>query len=104
MPYDAPDWFLRFHAGLPARPEDRDAIMRFAPELFSRNFRREDHPLFESWPDAEFWNKLILWATAEEGRRFREIVTVRQGSCPEPDCPLKLGRSQKPSAQNSAST
>lgn len=36
MPYD--DWFLRFQLGLPARPEDREAVRRFAPEMFDRHF------------------------------------------------------------------
>jgi hypothetical protein len=57
MPYDAPDWYLRFHTGLPARPEDRDAIMRFAPELFNRNFRPEDYPSPGGGPTTSFGMK-----------------------------------------------
>ncbi|WP_159011263.1 hypothetical protein [Bradyrhizobium sp. S69] len=100
MPYDSHDWYWRFNAGLPARPEDSEAIGRFAPELFSRNFQREDFSRSRRWHDDEFWSDVIRWATAGE---WRPLVTVREGSCPEPNCPLKLGRPPKPFARSSAS-
>jgi hypothetical protein len=84
------DWFWRFHLGLPPRSEDRDALRRIAPELFGR----DDSALDErNWVRRqqyakEFRDEIRRWLATEEGR---PLVTVHEGTCPQPDCPLKLG-------------
>jgi hypothetical protein len=100
MPYDSHDWYWRFNAGLPARPEDREAIRRFAPELFNRNFDREDYPRPRRWHDDEFWSDVMRWVNTDE---WRSLVTVREGSCVQLNCPLRLGRPPNSVSSGSAS-
>src|SRR5258708_7923171 len=101
MPYESHDWYWRFHAGLPARPEDREAIKRFAPELFSRDYHPSNYPQPHNWHDGEFWVNVLHWAT--EGDRWSPTVTVQEGTCVQPDCPLRLGRPRKSASTSSAS-
>jgi hypothetical protein len=81
------DWYWRFHFGLPPRPEDREDLTRIAPELFIEG---------RSCPSASRWQEdtdgfraaVRQWLKTEDAPPF---VSVRVGSCPSPDCPIKLG-------------
>jgi hypothetical protein len=84
--------------GLPARPEDREAIRRFAPELFGREHRFRETPQQEFWDAEEFRNEIRSWLATDDPR---PLVTVREGTCVQPDCPLQLGRSHRGSVDSS---
>lgn len=82
------DWFWRFHMGLPPRSEDRDVLRRIAPELFGGDHRASDEPQRVWWDAKSFREEVRRWLRTEDER---PLVIVHEGTCPQPDCPLKLG-------------
>jgi hypothetical protein len=91
------DWFWRFRMGLPARPEDREAIRRFAPELFSREHSFRETSQQGLWDAEGFREKIRDWLATDDPR---PLVTVREGTCGQPDCPLRLGRYHRDAADS----
>ncbi len=91
---DSMEWYWRLRLGLPPRSEDREALRRMAPELFEPN--RSDalqtdaeSPRLLRYP-AVFRYEVRNWLRMDGAR---PLVSVRQGSCPQHDCPLRLGGS-----------
>ncbi|MBY5773595.1 hypothetical protein V7796_03825 [Rhizobium laguerreae] len=86
---DSMEWYWRMRMGLLPRPEDRDALRRIAPELFDL-----EHEALQALDDERFWGPGAFrqevgdWLHREG---YRQLVTVRDGSCPQQDCPLRLG-------------
>jgi hypothetical protein len=89
---DSSEWYWRLHLGLPPRPQDRNTLRRIAPELFGNNHDvvYESGSEFQErlWDASAFRQELKRWLRTDESR---PLVTVRDGSCPQQDCPLKLG-------------
>lgn len=88
---DNMDWYWRMRMGLPARSEDHEALRRLAPELFGRNVEgiREQIADEPSVGHRIFRDDVRQWLRTREDR---PSVTVREGSCPQTECPLGLGR------------
>ena len=91
------DWFWRFSMGLPPRPQDREFLTRIAPELFDPNRNLSDQPERDrgEWEVSACGRsalarkpEVLHQPTEDDERPFR---IVREGTCPQPDCPLKLG-------------
>lgn len=89
---DSMQWFWRMRMGLPPRPEDRDAVRRIAPELFGPEHAAlqdfDDDLQGRFWEPGAFRQEVRDWLQQEH---YRQLVTVRDGSCPQQDCPLMLG-------------
>lgn len=86
---DTMDWFWRMQMGFPPRSEDHEALRRIAPELFARDRdltseRTSDHPTWQK----TFRGEVKLWLGSLDDRIK---VTVHEGTCPQRDCPLRLG-------------
>lgn len=86
------DWYVRFWLGLPPRPEDRAELRRIAPELFLPGRSNDAEPFQDH--QGRRWlpplrEQLVRWL-ATEPEEAPSRVTVREGSCPQHDCPLKL--------------
>ncbi|MGY4227838.1 hypothetical protein ACVMIH_005199 [Bradyrhizobium sp. USDA 4503] len=94
------DWFWRLRMGLPPRPEDREAIRRIAPELFNGEHWFREPPQQEFWHAEDFRSDIRSWLATDDPR---PLVTVRAGTCAQPDCPLQLGRPHPGSAGSSSS-
>lgn len=89
------DWYARFLMGLPPRPEDRADLRRIAPELFMPGHTRRPNgtqliPDFEGWLWLQPLSEQVRRWLATETEEVRPRVTVREGSCPQHDCPLNL--------------
>lgn len=84
------DWYWRFHLDLSPRHEDRRELERIAPELFpSSRFAEGERPeeAHERPWRRELRDDIRRWLATGEAR---PRVMVREGSCPQHDCPLKL--------------
>src|SRR5260370_12683213 len=84
--------------GLPARPEEPEAVRRFAPELFGRDYNSRKTPRQEFWDADRFGHEVRTWIAAEKSRSF---VTVAEGTCAQPNCALHLGRPLSVSSNSS---
>jgi hypothetical protein len=87
------DWYWRFWMGLPPRVEDQLELRRIVPELFERD-RDDVHGLYGEAQERSMHSLLRReiqdWLRTDDARR---LVAVREGSCPQHDCPLRLGNS-----------
>lgn len=88
------EWYWRFHLGLPPRPEDRETLRRIAPELFDRVHRRiskiDEYPQQRVWRSDFFRQEVQNWLAQDDSK---PLTAVPQGSCPQLECPLRLGGS-----------
>jgi hypothetical protein len=87
---DSLDWYWRMQMGLPARPEDREVLRRIAPELFGRDVGFDQGATNDqdmAWR-RRFREEVREWLGPTDDR---PMVTVHEGSCPQRDCPLRLG-------------
>jgi hypothetical protein len=88
---DSLDWYWRMQMGLPARPQDREVLHGLAPELSGRELPFAEDPIDDQrrgW-QGEFRKEVREWLRTSDDR---PRVIVRDGSCPQHDCPLRLGR------------
>ncbi|RWB93273.1 MULTISPECIES: hypothetical protein [unclassified Mesorhizobium] len=88
---DISEWYWRMRMGLPPRSKDREALKRMAPELFGLNSSNELEFDYDFkgrfWDASAFRQEVTNWLQTEEDR---PLVTVRDGTCPQQDCPLRL--------------
>ncbi len=91
---DSMEWYWRMRMGLPPRAEDRDALRRFVPELFGTKHEAlrslDDDVQGRFWDRGAFRREVRDWLRTEDNH---PLATVREGSCPQQDCPLRLGGS-----------
>ncbi|ESX91385.1 hypothetical protein [Mesorhizobium sp. LSHC412B00] len=77
--------------GMPPRSEDREALKRMAPELFGPNSSNELDFGYDFkgrfWDGSAFRQEVKNWLQTKEDR---PLVTIRDGTCPQQDCPLRL--------------
>jgi hypothetical protein len=86
---DSLDWYWRMQMGLPPRSEDREALRRIAPELHSRDRDFGQEPTDDRHLDwrRRFREEVREWLGPSDDR---PRVIVREGTCPQHDCPLRL--------------
>ena len=90
------DWMIRYLLGLPCRKQDREALQRAIPELFTKGISVVDFERLIEYSVFRLRSRgvhLRDWAGTDdsEGRPQPQLSSTNN-SCPLEHCPCKAGR------------